>query len=558
MSRCPICGKYKSKKIEVLDHIEEEHDIPDGMSTAMYFYSLNHNGLTTGKCRVCSAPTEWNESAGLPRQLCGKPSCKEIMRANAVKNMIKVYNKPHLLNDWKQQEKMLANRKISGTYHWSNHKDTKTYTGKNELALVKFADTVLNIDPATLQMPGPVIPYEYDGQEKFWITDAYFEDFNLIVECKDGGTNKNMHPGFAYNREIEAIKDEVMRNQSEFNYVKVTDKNIFQLIEVLAAIRNKQLGESRKEVDENELKHPVIAINENTITDGSVYLLIYGSKYLGDMDNVCIGFNLSMDDMFTIIDGKKVRLSISNEYFNDKCGVIYELRQSSNIPAMIEYFNTVDTDANYVNTVSMDFVRPVITSCKFIRDMLAVGGYEIPQTIVTPLTFISDDNFSKVYDIPDISQYDYLDMQEQFISEAAAYIAEDILNQIPSSSLLESTDAVTGEPDPMTTTADPQYGCQDIDPLFEEVINKFNDANIELPETTDIISESASSKKKKVEIPITSDEYSLYYSKFGKTSCSLSHHKEGYFVKTHRCRSKYYESIDKIPVSAVKFVSSTS
>lgn len=45
---------------------------------------------------------------------------------------------------------------------------------------------------------------------------------------------------------------------------------------------------------------------------------------------------------------------------------------------------------------------------------------------------------------------------------------------------------------------------------------------------------------------------------FGDQECSLAKDKNGYYVTTHRCRSKSYESIDKIPKKDVEFVSSTS
>lgn len=38
---------------------------------------------------------------------------------------------------------------------------------------------------------------------------------------------------------------------------------------------------------------------------------------------------------------------------------------------------------------------------------------------------------------------------------------------------------------------------------------------------------------------------------------SLGHDKDGYFVYTHRCRSKSYETPEKIPKSKIKFIAST-
>lgn len=45
--------------------------------------------------------------------------------------------------------------------------------------------------------------------------------------------------------------------------------------------------------------------------------------------------------------------------------------------------------------------------------------------------------------------------------------------------------------------------------------------------------------------------------KFGHTGCSFGKDKDGYYCFTHRCRSKSYPSIDKIPQKDVDFVDST-
>jgi len=45
------------------------------------------------------------------------------------KRMIGKYGKPYLTNDPEQQKKMLANRKISGVYQWSDGSGALPYTG---------------------------------------------------------------------------------------------------------------------------------------------------------------------------------------------------------------------------------------------------------------------------------------------------------------------------------------------------------------------------------------------------------------------------------------------
>lgn len=67
-------------------------------------------------------------------------------------------------------------------------------------------------------------------------------------------------------------------------------------------------------------------------------------------------------------------------------------------------------------------------------------------------------------------------------------------------------------------------------------------------------------KKKPIErLPISDEEQSAVNKRFGNdTECSFAKDKDGIYCYTHRCRSKSYESVDKIPKDKVKFVSSTS
>lgn len=256
MFKCPVCGKTKNKKQDMINHVETEHlnEIPENMSTAQYLYYKKF-GRDYGLCRICGKPTPWNEKAGKPSQICGSPECKAKVRQIAQERMLKVYGKTSLMNDMEHQEKMLAHRKISGTYLWSDHKHKFTYTGSYEKFAIEWLDKVMELNPDKIQMPGPILPYEYNGEIKSWITDIYLEDFNLIIEIKSS-KNENTHPGFEHNRELEAAKDKSMQKQNQFNYIKITGKNMMSLVAILSQIRmnNITIGEDTK---------PVIMINES-------------------------------------------------------------------------------------------------------------------------------------------------------------------------------------------------------------------------------------------------------------------------------------------------------
>ena len=305
--KCPICGKYKEHKNEMIEHVENMHrdSIPTDMSTAQYLYMSVH-GRPYGLCRVCGQQTPWNEKAGKPSQLCGKESCRKTQRKKAYDNMMKVYGKPSLLTDPYHQQKMLANRKISGTYVWSDHKHKFTYTGSYEKYAIEWLDKVMMLNPDKIQMPGPVIPYEIDGEIKNWLTDIYLEDFNLIIEIKDGGDMKNTHPGFAHNRELEAAKDECMKNQKQYNYIKVTNKDMMSLLKTLTDIKMNNIFDNDKKVDN------IIAINES-VSNNNLSI------------NEAIEFceqKLSKDDdeLYVLIcsyDDKPTGIAIINKDFNN-------------------------------------------------------------------------------------------------------------------------------------------------------------------------------------------------------------------------------------------------
>lgn len=58
---------------------------------------------------------------------------------------------------------------------------------------------------------------------------------------------------------------------------------------------------------------------------------------------------------------------------------------------------------------------------------------------------------------------------------------------------------------------------------------------------------------------VTQSERNEFYDIFGKSKeCSLAKDKDGYYVRTHRCRSKSYKNIKDIPKKDVDFVRSTS
>jgi hypothetical protein len=57
---------------------------------------------------------------------------------------------------------------------------------------------------------------------------------------------------------------------------------------------------------------------------------------------------------------------------------------------------------------------------------------------------------------------------------------------------------------------------------------------------------------------LTPEEKKIVDERFGEISCSIMWNKHGYFATTHRARSDYYDTLEKLPKAKVAFVSSTS
>lgn len=242
--KCPYCDK-KDSRGNLVDHVEHVHQelIPEGYTAARAVFDFI-NGKDHGICMICKKPVyEWNDKINRYYNLCDNPNCRAKVREIALARHMKVYNKPTLLNDPEQQEKMLANRRISGKYTFSD--GTKmTYTGKYERNALEFMDKVLGIPAKDIQAPGPVLEYEFEGQTHRWITDIYYIPANLLIEIKDGGENPNTRTMTSYRAKQDA-KEVMITNLGKFNYIRLTDNNFAQLLNIFADMKEEALSNDK-------------------------------------------------------------------------------------------------------------------------------------------------------------------------------------------------------------------------------------------------------------------------------------------------------------------------
>ena len=236
--KCPICQKKYISKLAVYSHIERAHEdiLPEGMCGGEYYYRLIYG--RGGRCVICKKETTWNTKTNKFNRFCNNPECKKKYKETFQKRMIKKYGKISLCNDPEHQKKMLAARKISGTYTWSDGSGSLTYTGSYELDFLKYCDIILNFDVSDIMAPSPhIYSYKYEQKDHFYLPDFYIQSLNLEIEIK--ASDNTHHKIVAVDHVKEKLKDDVMRSQKVFNYIKIYDKNYKEFTELVNLLKEK-------------------------------------------------------------------------------------------------------------------------------------------------------------------------------------------------------------------------------------------------------------------------------------------------------------------------------
>ncbi len=264
---CGYCRKYFRTKDAAIEHVNKCHAArleQDGMDAAQSLYFYSH-GTLKGRCMCgCGRETEWNYSTGKPYKVSPDPSCRERLRATAVTNHTNVHGKPTLLDDMEHQKEMERRRHTAGEYKFSDG-GTVWYLSRPEMALLKFLDTVMEFTSNMVQESPEYFTY-YDpkaDRERKYIPDYYLPDYNLLIEVKDGGKHTNTNPEFVKETKYKvALKDEAMRKQTKYNFIKVVDNNFGPLVELLYRITHEA-----PEDDYKKTQKTMIVITESACTD---------------------------------------------------------------------------------------------------------------------------------------------------------------------------------------------------------------------------------------------------------------------------------------------------
>ena len=301
--KCPYCDKSFLRG-DLVTHISEEHEemIPEGYTAARVVFNYL-NDTDHGICQSCGEPTDWNEDKWIYDPIHQTEKCIKIAREKALRNHMKAFNgKKTLLNDPAHQAKMLEGRSISGEYAFSNG-EKMSYTGSYEKRFLEFCDQILHLVPNVeiFNIDGNnkefIIYYTYKGKKHFWIPDYYIKPFNLMIDVKDGGNNKNNRSMPEY-REKQKCKEDAISKQGKFNYLRLTDNQFSQLFDIFLDIKFSLIDNNPTKIHINEYAgcscggHPV---------DRSLYIVPYTSS--GEIiDGYGVMENILSKDIFVSTD----------------------------------------------------------------------------------------------------------------------------------------------------------------------------------------------------------------------------------------------------------------
>ena len=236
---CPYCQRKipKSKLVTHLGRIHADSLPKDFTPLQTAYHIINNRPLEyRRKCRICNAPTAWDENKGRYNFLCGNPACDKAWSDKMKATMGDKYGAYRPTATPEGLKMMLASRKISGTYKFRDGHEF-TYTGSYELETLKFLDQVMEVKSEDLQVPGPVLNYEFQGKMHMYITDMYYIPYNLIIEIKDGGNNPNTNPSLVETRAKQMAKENWIIKKTEYNYLRLTDKDTSQLFNIFAELK---------------------------------------------------------------------------------------------------------------------------------------------------------------------------------------------------------------------------------------------------------------------------------------------------------------------------------
>lgn len=311
--QCPYCNE-KYDRVKLVDHIEKKHSefIPKDFTASRIVFNIV-NKKEKGKCTICGKESPWDEDKCRYDRFCSD-KCKKAYEQLAAERLKRVrgMTKQEMLKDPEYQNNiMLANRSISGKYKFQDG-TIRTYVGSYEHKFLEFMDKFLNVKSEDLETPGPIIEYKFKGETHKWITDAYYAPYNLAFDIKDGGDNPNKREMPEY-RAKQTAKEDAIRKQGKYNYIRLTDNKFEQLIELMLELKELY-------IENNGEYNPIIRINESTnLLESDSEIEVYRCTYKGEGIYEALRKNIDLETWKSILSSDKINwLPKPPQYKSDK------------------------------------------------------------------------------------------------------------------------------------------------------------------------------------------------------------------------------------------------
>lgn len=306
--KCLYCDNRYTRQ-DLVTHIEEEHEheIPEGFTAfRLVFNYVNHKPLTYhGKCTECGSDTPWDENKGRYDRQCGRKACHDSYVKKFEENMMKTRGVTRISTTEEGQKKMLAARKISGTYTFRDG-GKKTYCGSYEKKALEFMDKVLEIKSADIMAPGPILEYQHEGKTHIYITDFYYQPYNLIIEVKDGGDNPNKRNMPEY-RQKQIEKERYIIKNTNYNYLRLTNNDLQQLMSIFVMLKLQMIENTGERV---------IHVNENMNPLNEYMNALMSGKVVGLNDSDAYIVNYIPKRVFADEPGENEKYNINEYDFN--------------------------------------------------------------------------------------------------------------------------------------------------------------------------------------------------------------------------------------------------
>lgn len=301
MSHCKYCNRYLSTRKVGIEHIEKMHADKleeEGLTVTQALWLGDHDTLT-GRCTCCPTCKEitgWCDKTGKPYRISTNPACRARVAAQAERNLAGVGKDKHtMMSDMEHQREMLRNRKTSGKYKFQDGQ-TVDYSSQLELNWLMFCDKVLDLKSYMIQEPPESFTYHdpKTNTDRQYSPDYYLPDYNLLVEIKDGGDKPNGNPAYLEETRYKVyLKDEVMKAQKKYNFIRISGKNYGAFMEALFTIVSKDLNQ----IPTNSQRHETLCvITESAVADEpqipvdksypNISNIVLAVKYIGFTDMV--------------------------------------------------------------------------------------------------------------------------------------------------------------------------------------------------------------------------------------------------------------------------------